>query len=407
VASTAIQNPASAQVVKFRGYIPELDAIRAFGITIVILVHMWPYPRVYSKPLDMSWMLMDSFFVLSGFLITGILLDSRSRPDYYLNFYSRRALRILPIYYVLITALTGASLLLGSGYLYAGNPALYKWGSPWWFFVYLGNIPMAFSGKPTAVRESFAPLCSLQIEEQFYLLFPILLHRLNLQTIRRILWGLVCFSPLLRILLYYLYPDNTKIQYVFLPCRMDGLALGALIAIRFRTGHWNLPKVKLTIVTVTMIIVALLSAWRGGYEFSSPFNRTVGYLISSLTCACVVVWLVRFRGSSITACCRRPAVKHLANISYGAYLFHIPILAALVPISTAIGMRWLSQGYWRVVSVFVLTLVLASLSWRFFESPLLRLKERLFPGPVPPSDLHASGCKPAQSSTGLAAFRGV
>jgi peptidoglycan/LPS O-acetylase OafA/YrhL len=285
---------------------------------------------------------------------------------------------------------------------------LYKWGSPWWFFVYLGNIPMAFSGRgPTAVRDSFAPLWSLQIEEQFYLLFPLLLHRLRLQTVRRVLLGLVCFSPLLRIAVYYLYPANTKIQYVFLPCRMEGLALGALIVIRFRTRPWNLPKVKLTVVTLTAIVVALLSASWGGYGFSSPFNRTVGYLISSLTCACVVVWLVRFRGSDITAGCSRPPVKHLANISYGAYLFHVPVFALLVPISEAIRMEWLSQGYWKVVSVFVLILVFASLSWRFCESPLLRLKERLFPSPAPPMDLHALGSKPVQSDSSLAALRGV
>jgi peptidoglycan/LPS O-acetylase OafA/YrhL len=412
---TAIQNPASVESNQsnqssqsFRGYIPELNAIRAFGITIVILEHMWPYPRVFSKPLDMSWMLMDSFFVLSGFLITGILVDSRSRPDYYLNFYSRRALRILPVYYLLVTALTCASFLLGSGYLYAGIPALYKWGSPWWFFVYLGNIPPVFTGRnPTAVRGSFSPLWSLQIEEQFYLLFPILLHRLNLRTIRRILLGLVCFSPLLRILLYYLYPANAKIQYVFLPCRMEGLALGALIAIRFRMGPWDLPKRTLTVVTLTAIAVALLSAAWGGYGVYSPFNRTVGYLISSIACACVVVWLVRFRGSRITACFRLPPVKHLANISYGAYLFHLTILAALVPISGALRMKGLSQGYLGVVSVFVLTLIFASLSWRFVESPLLRLKEKLFPSQTSPIDLPALGNKASLSNSDLAAFSGV
>ncbi len=150
---------------------------------------------------------MDSFFVLSGFLIAGILLDSRARPDYYRYFYTRRSLRILPVYYLLITVLTCATFINGTGYLYSGIPALYKWGSSWWYFVYLGNIPSAITSKaPTAARLSFAPLWSLQIEEQFYILFPLLVRRLKLRTLAFTLVGLVCFSPILRIVLYWLYP---------------------------------------------------------------------------------------------------------------------------------------------------------------------------------------------------------
>jgi peptidoglycan/LPS O-acetylase OafA/YrhL len=413
VASATIDNPISVQPNRvFRGHISELDAIRAFGITMVIIAHMWPYHRDLSdldKVLKMSWILMDSFFVLSGFLIAGILLDTRSRPDYYRNFYSRRALRILPVYYLLITVLTIGSFLLGSGYMYAGVPTLYKWGSPWWFFVYLGNVPIAITGRdPTAVRLSFAPLWSLQIEEQFYLLFPLLVHRLKLQTLARVLMGLVCFSPLLRIVLYWLYPANTKLEYVFLPSRMEGLALGALVAVRFRMGPRDLPKRKLTVVTSTLIAITFLSAAWGGYDFGiRPFNRTVGDLISSITFAYVLLWLIRFRGSRLTACLRLAPVRHMSNISYAAYLFHRPIDAALVPISAAVGMKALSQGYLRVVSVFVLTVVVASLSWRFFESPLLRLKEKLFPSQSPAADLAALGRKPAQNDSSEVAYSGI
>jgi peptidoglycan/LPS O-acetylase OafA/YrhL len=406
VASTAIDNPISVQPNRvFRGYISELNAIRAFGITMVILAHTWPFPRDLSvdKVVKTSWILMDSFFVLSGFLIAGILLDTRSRPDYYRNFFCRRALRILPVYYLLITVLTCGSILRESGHLYPGVP--YRWGSPWWFFVYLGNVPMAITGRgPTAMGGSFKVLWSLQIEEQFYLLFPLLVHRLKLQTLARVLLGVVCFSPLLRIVLYWLYPDNTSVQYVSLPCRMDGLALGALVAVRFRIGPWDLPKGRLTLVTVTLVAITCLSSAWGGYAFYTPFNRTVGYSISSIACAFVLIWLVRFRGSRLTACLRLSPVRHLSNISYGAYLFHIPVAAVLMPISAALGMKALSQGYLRVVSVFVLTVVVASLSWRFFESPLLRLKEKLFPSQSPAADLSALGRKPALSDSSEAAY---
>jgi peptidoglycan/LPS O-acetylase OafA/YrhL len=392
----------------FRGYIPELDALRAFGITMVILDHMWPDPRGLSKVLNLSWSLMDSFFVLSGFLIAGILLDIRSRPDYYRYFYTRRALRILPLYYLLITAMAVGSTLLGSGYFYAGIPSLYKWGSLCWFFVYLGNIPPAITTRfPTAVRGSLSPLWSLQIEEQFYLLFPLLVRRLNLKTLAVVLWTLVCFSPLLRIGLYWLYPAKNLLQYVLLPCRLEGLALGALIAVRFRMGPWNLPKRRLTIVAVGLVaITGICGAW-SGYYLSRPFNRTIGFLISPIAWSCVVLWLIVFRGSRITAFLRISPVRQLANISYGAYLLHLPIAQALGPVSRALGVRGLSSGYPRVAAVFSLTVIVSYLSWRFFESPVLRLKERLFPRQTSPADLTALGRKPAQIDSGVAALSGV
>ena len=227
----------------FRGYIPELDIFRAFGVTAVILYHTWVYRPRFWNMLDVGWIIMDTFFVLSGFLIAGILLDTRSRPDYYWSFYTRRALRILPAYYLLISFLTLCSIFHGSGLLYPSDPALYKWGSPWWFFVYLGNLPVAITGQhPTAVRNCFVPLWSLQIEEQFYLLFPLLVRRLKLQTLAHTLLGLACFSMLLRVVLYWLFPANNLLEYVLLPCRMDGLALGAWVPFAIARDPGTPPK---------------------------------------------------------------------------------------------------------------------------------------------------------------------
>lgn len=358
----------------FRGHIAELDALRAFGIMMVILNHMWPYAshRIWVV-LRLAWILMDSFFVLSGFLITGILLDSRARPDYYRSFYTRRALRILPVYYAVIVVLTGWAVLRGSY-----PEMLRNWGSPFWFFVYLGNIPTAIAGAwPQAVHESFVPLWSLQIEEQFYLLFPFLVHRLRMETLARILLAMACLSPVLRIAIYLLNPANTLVQDVFLGCRMEGLALGAWIAIRFRQSSWDMSKRRLSLMTLIWVIITVVSAAWSGYDNERPFNRTVGFLISSVASAHVVLWLILFRGSRLTRCLRLSTVQYFGKISYGAYLFHWPIGAALVAVSARSGIRVLGQGYGKVAADLVLTAICASLSWRFFESPLLRLKDRL------------------------------
>ena len=316
------QCPATTQV--FRGYIPELDFIRAFGITCVIFAHMWPQdlaPRIWNV-LQSSWMLMDSFFVLSGFLIGGILLDSRSRPDYYRTFYTRRALRILPLYYVVITGIMCGSLLFSrSSYL----EAVAKCGSPWWFFIYLGNFPAGIKGVWQMVGAwSFAPLWSLQIEEQFYIMFPLLVHRFRMQTLSRILWALVCVSPTVRIGIYLWAPHNQLAQYVLLPCRMEGLALGALIAARFRSGPWPIRKKPLAVCTILWILAACVCTAHNHWLFSTDFNRTIGFLVSSIACAHVVVCLISFRGTRATRCLRLSPLQHMANISMERTSFTTP-----------------------------------------------------------------------------------
>lgn len=136
---TTDEDPKSLQQPQiFRGYIPELNSLRALGVVVVVAYHVWPFSKVFW-PMNMGWMAIDSFFVLSGFLITGILLDSRDKPDYYRSFYLNRTLRIFPLYYFVFGLLMLVLLAKHSLYLQMTQ----TWGSPWWFFVYLGNIPTA------------------------------------------------------------------------------------------------------------------------------------------------------------------------------------------------------------------------------------------------------------------------
>jgi peptidoglycan/LPS O-acetylase OafA/YrhL len=354
--------------------------LRAVGVVLVILNHMWPWES-YSHTLfllvQLPWMMMDGFFVLSGFLITGILLDTRQRPDYYRSFYVRRALRILPIYYVVLTFVIAVAMLHGHA-AYLETRA--HWGSLGWFFVYLGNLPTALTGTwPAAAGYSLVPLWSLQIEEQFYLLFPFLIHRLNLRTITRVLVALCCVSLSLRILLYFLYPQNALVQYVLLPCRMEGLAMGAWMAIRFRQGPWRVNKKHLTAMTVLWGVISLgTAAWSGFYE-TQPFNRTIGFLIASIWFSYIIFWLIQFRGSRWTGWLRTPPLQYLGKVSYAAYLVHWPVATVLTSIFIQIGRPGLDKGILRLTLIYGLTFGFSALSWHFFENPLQQLKDRLFP----------------------------
>lgn len=362
----------------FRGYIAEFDGFRGIAVSLVILHHMWPWgdrPHSLFIFVQLAWMLMDVFFVLSGFLIAGILLDTRQRPDYYKTFYIRRALRILPIYYLVLIALTAIAMLRGHD---AYRETLAHWGSLSWFFVYLGNMPTAISGIwPTAAGGAFNPLWSLQIEEQFYLFFPLLVHRLGIKSLTRVLVALCCFSPLLRLALYWQLPSNELIQYVFTPCRFEGLALGALIAIRFRQRPWIVNRRFLTRLLLGCgALVAGLCFYYGGFH-TQPFNRTFGLLLSPLLATLFVFWVIQFRESKATAFLRFRPFQYLGKVSYAAYLIHWPV-ANLITVALAhIGLPSLDTGVSRLALIYAATFGLCALSWHFFEKPILGLKNRI------------------------------
>jgi peptidoglycan/LPS O-acetylase OafA/YrhL len=370
----------------YRGNILEITGVRAYMMVSEMLLHLWPPSRgwILAQWGQFAWIEMDLFFVMSGFLITGILLDSRHRVDYYRSFIARRALRILPPYYLLLVIVIGALLLSHGTYL----KLVKEWGSPFWFLIYLGNFNFVYAGAWPRAMMAFGPLWSLQIEEQFYISFPLLVKKLDLKTLAKRMCIAVCLSPIIRIALYYIDPHNPFLQYVSLPCRMEGLALGALIAIRFRMGPWHIPKKLITWLAFGLLgITAILSIVSTRIEsveaWSTTFNRTFGYLLSSVACACFMLWMIVFRDRPVTAWLRHPVALYLGKISYGTYIYHIPVWIALGVIADALGWKLPPVGMLRFVLAYILTYVCAIVSWHLLEQPMINLKAR-FAAPIEP-----------------------
>lgn len=364
----------------FRGHIPELYALRALGLCSVLVYHFWPRSRsetVFHVG-QLGWIAMDGFFVMSGFLITGILLDSREKATYYSTYFARRAIRILPLYYVVLFLLWAIYKHTDYGNEY--RALVSQWGSPAWFTFYLGNFRSAAIGAWPPIL-GYATLWSLQVEEQYYLLFPFAVAWMKRDHLRRLLIAAVVLSPVFRVILYLWRPDNLLLQYVLLPCHCEGLALGGLIAIRFRSGPWHISKTKLacwtTLILGSTIAWSLIGAWSAvDPARSNLWYRLIGYSLSSAGCAGLVLLLICLRESSYTRWMRFPPLLYLGKISYGVYLLH--------PIAFWIMLELIKKQYlhfknddplWFAETI-ALSIILATASWELFEMPLLRLKKR-------------------------------
>jgi peptidoglycan/LPS O-acetylase OafA/YrhL len=370
----------------YRGHIAELDALHAIGIGFVLIDHFWPKPL---SPLILrvgtlgGLIAMDSFFVLSGFLITGILLDTRHRPDYFRNYYIRRSLRIFPLYYLLLLALFVMTHVSHGGNGTEYTQMVHQWGSPAWFTFYLGNFRMAYTGQFPPVT-AYGPLWSLQIEEQFYLLLPFAIRWIRPDRLSRWLWLMVFLSPVFRLLFFLWHPKNYFFQLALLPCRMDGLALGGIIALRFRRGPWKLSKAGLASLGVGLLALTVvgtnwsLAAVAAAKSESNPFMQLAGSSLSSLGCACLVLWLIFSRGSRYTRVLRIAPLLYIGKVSYGLYLLH-QLSPRGLRLVRKLGVHLNPNGLSYFIVLVCMSLAMASLSWYLMERPLLSLKDRLAP----------------------------
>jgi peptidoglycan/LPS O-acetylase OafA/YrhL len=381
--SATVQPPAAAR--GFRGHIHEFDGLRGLGLIAVLVEHFAPRAPHYGTPYFQlkftGWIWLESFFVLSGFLIAGILLDARDDPRYFRNFFVRRSLRVFPLYYALLLGGTATLLLTrdGAGY----RELVENWGSPGWFFLYVGNVRTALLGEwPDA--HFLVPLWSLQVEEQFYLLLPFAVWFLKPRMLFRVLLAAAIASPLIRVALFLVDRENAHLQYVLLPSRFEGLAFGSMIALRYRAGAWHLPRARLLAVTGASLLAMYACLSWGYFKVGNYRMRTVGFTVVALAFACVIVCLVEYRGSRYTRWLRFPPLQYLGKVSYGVYLLQVPTHNLLVAVTTRFGWSYPTDGWWAqawwVFGVQVgATVALASASWYAFEQPILRLKDRFAP----------------------------
>ncbi|MEK6346328.1 MAG: acyltransferase [Burkholderia sp.] len=332
----------SSMPQRHTGRIVQLDGLRAIAVMAVFLQH------AIKAPL---WMGVDLFFVLSGLLITGILLDRKERGlPLFRHFYVRRARRILPSYVLLLIVST---LLFGAGWLA-------HW--PWYAF-FSTNIGLSIG---SIGHESLNVLWSLAVEEQFYIFWPFVVLFCPERALAWVAAALVIVAPLLRAVATPWFDSFWPIYYLT-PFRMDLLAAGALLAVMLRRDRRALAPYTGPAIAAACVALALL-AWLhlSNPRFraaNTPLSNAALYSISLVLCTSIVVIALRGRGI-VQRVLTNPVLVYVGTISYTIYLVHLSVLYALWP--------WHLGRYSTAVVALAITLAYASITWFGFERRLTR-----------------------------------
>ena len=351
----------------------ELDGVRGLAALLVVYVHLFlrwvpphPAPVFWLRTLSgMAWTGVDLFFILSGFLIGGILLRNREADNYYQIFYLRRAFRILPLYFALLALffVLRLGLPLGQTGIFASG------GIPFWTYPLLvQNFSMAWSGEWGA-----APLAvtwSVALEEQFYIFLPLLIRCLPPRVHLTVFTLLALSGPLFRWIIPVAAPT------FLLPGSLEPFFAGVILAwlYLYRSEVFGATKwraLALAVFAVGGLGMAWLAVGRGGF---GVFRETVVTVFWG-----AFLWLVLiYAGSRFTAPLRWTPLRWVGGISYGVYLLH-PVFSQLIFLGVFGALPAESQGlpgFFLTCLAVALILGCAALSARYFERPLAAIGHR-------------------------------
>ena len=359
--------------------VPQLDGLRAIAILLVLVTHFWSYPAGF-EPINRlartGWAGVDLFFVLSGFLITRILLDARDSARYYRDFFARRVLRIFPLYYALLAVVF---ILLP---LHGTSPALQVVIHDRPLYVgYLANVALVLHGW------QLFPLditWSLAVEEQFYIVWPFVVRRLPLGGLLLALAGTVVVVPVIRTVAWLGFGVGWMATHMLTFFRLDGLALGGLVALVLHRGSLGVPALRRVAVGVLAVVgpLLLLLIETDRFRRDSLLVGTIGYSLLAVFFAALLVCSLP-AGSHLTRLLSHAALRRIGVVSYGIYIVHplcfLVVGAALAKLGMDVhgltGSPLVDAGL-ALLMFSISAYVLAELSFRYFERPLLALKER-------------------------------
>lgn len=369
--------------IDFKSRFPALDGIRALAIVMVFAFHYGggshggTFLNLLNQVRLRGWTGVDLFFTLSGFLITGILYDTRRDSHYFKRFFARRSLRIFPIFYLVFSVFLVLTPILQ--YQWRGGHALFPF--------YLGNISLAADPSLETIKSANHPawsahlvhFWSLCVEEQFYLMWPIVVWLVQ-DRIRliRIATGLSILALLLRIAAVGTFSASSVETWVVhqLPFRMDSLLVGAMLALAFRGPNadaWQ-RRCKWTFVFSVMAFGGLSVALP---QQDAAWLNTIGFSMLAVASAGLIGATLRPGSAAFRLFSLKP-LKVLGKYSYGFYVYHLLWAGIWSALVGSLTQRFHSSVLANAISDvlnFGVTFLIAKISYDFFEVRFLRFKK--------------------------------
>jgi peptidoglycan/LPS O-acetylase OafA/YrhL len=366
------------------GHRPALDGVRGIAILLVLVHHFTIFDSVTSVGRGLrflallGWSGVDLFFVLSGFLITGILIDARGGERYFSSFYMRRVLRIFPLYYLIVFfsfVVLGQSVFWHN--LLVGPVDLPQW--PYWS--YLVNFAIAERGR--FLHGVLDVAWSLAIEEQFYLVWPAVVWLLPPRLLGAVCAGIAIGVPVLRWVALAGGTEPVDV-YVLPHLRADALAVGGLLAwLSRRQGFPSLAPIGFAAFFVAGLGAIGVAVAAGSPWWYEPLMQRFGYSLFVVAGAGLVVIALTAREAGIwQRALEMPWLRACGKYSYAMYLMHLPVSRVVQEfvlgpkeVPTLWGAVWPAQMLFYAMAGGC-TFGLGWLSWRWFEAPILRLKSK-------------------------------
>jgi peptidoglycan/LPS O-acetylase OafA/YrhL len=372
--------------------IDALDGLRGLAIIGVLAEHTLPWSRLAEIPglqpvatvLSMGWIGVELFFVISGYLITRVLLRAQGEPRYYRNFWGRRAARIVPGYALLIAAVY---LLLPPAGEASWLPVAAPEESALWYALFLVNFFPLLGFLP---HQFLLLTWSVAVEQQFYLAWPLVCRRLTLRHLAIFAAALFLLSTVSRLLLHRLGGVETSLLYYLGATHLDGIAAGALVgcigaerilAVARRPGAVLLAA---ALAAAGATLWAALHPLDGGEIALHPAMSLFGYgsfaLLFALLLAEAVAPGPAGWAQSWRAFLELPLLRFIGRISYSLYLAHLPVAWLVAQLPHRLGLAEAGPGSLMLFALLgtALAIAIATLGFVMLERPCMRIGQRLF-----------------------------
>lgn len=361
-----------------------LDGLRGVAVLLVLMYDCLklvndgsPVTLLARKTASAGWTGVDLFFVLSGFLITGILLETRGRAGYWRSFIIRRSVRIFPLYYATLAVvfLVIPSALWWTGGWNSSSRLAQVQGDQFYYWVYLQN--WLFAARQTWPHERvLSHFWSLAVEEQFYLVWPFVVAWFSRRSLVRLCLALCVTALGLRCLLIAQGADPVT-TYVMTVTRMDSLCLGALVAVGLRNEHVYRRCVGwLPVLTAgALALLVGVDVFCPVLESQAVGSSSIGHTLIGLFFACLIATLATVpRGHLLHTAASILPLRTLGKYSYAIYVFHRFAHELIMRFDWSTFPEW-GRGWGEFAATLALSVGIAKLTWAILEQPCLSLKK--------------------------------